>query len=305
MPKEVFGERFQFLERTELLSFGEINRLVRLFRDHGVRKVRLTGGEPLLRRRLERLIEMLAYWDDLDLTLTTNGSLLRDKARDLRAAGLRRVTVSLDSLDDEVFARMNDVSFPVAKVLDGIEAAAAAGLGPIKVNMVVRRGVNEDSVLPMARFMKAEGHILRFIEYMDVGATNGWQLDQVVPSRTLVARIAAELPIEPIGAQYPGEVAERWRYTDGGGEIGFISSVTQPFCNTCTRVRLSAQGRLYTCLFATRGTDLRALLRGGASDEHLAAMIRAVWGARDDRYSELRGVDSAGEGRIEMSYIGG
>jgi cyclic pyranopterin phosphate synthase len=305
MPKEVFGERFQSLERAELLSFGEIHRLVRLFRDQGVQKVRLTGGEPLLRRRLDRLIEMLAYWDDLDLTLTTNGSLLKDKARDLRAAGLRRVTVSLDSLDDGVFARMNDVSFPVAKVLEGIASAAAAGLAPIKVNMVVQRGVNEDSVLPMARFMKAEGHILRFIEYMDVGATNGWKLVQVVPSRTVAARIAAELPIEPIDAQYPGEVAERWRYTDGGGEVGFISSVTQAFCSGCTRARLSAEGQLYTCLFATHGTDFRAPIRGGASDDDLAAMIRAVWGVRDDRYSELRAGGSAGDGKIEMSYIGG
>lgn len=305
MPKEVFGERFQSLERAELLSFGEIHRLVRLFRDQGVQKVRLTGGEPLLRRRLERLIEMLAYWDDLDLTLTTNGSLLKDKARDLRAAGLRRVTVSLDSLDDGVFARMNDVSFPVAKVLEGIASAAAAGLAPIKVNMVVQRGVNEDSVLPMARFMKAEGHILRFIEYMDVGATNGWKLDQVVPSRTVAERIAAELPIEPIDAQYPGEVAERWRYTDGGGEVGFISSVTQAFCSGCTRARLSAEGQLYTCLFATHGTDFRAPIRDGASDDDLATMIRAVWGIRDDRYSELRAGGSAGDGKIEMSYIGG
>lgn len=305
MPKEAFGERFQALERAELLSFGEIHRLVRLFRDQGVQKVRLTGGEPLLRRRLEHLIEKLAYWDDLDLTLTTNGSLLKDKARDLRAAGLRRVTVSLDSLDDGVFARMNDVSFPVAKVLEGIASAAAAGLAPIKVNMVVQRGVNEDSVLPMARFMKAEGHILRFIEYMDVGATNGWKLDQVVPSRTLAERIAAELPIEPIDAQYPGEVAERWRYTDGGGEVGFISSVTQAFCSGCTRVRLSAEGQLYTCLFATHGTDFRAPIRDGASDDDLATMIRAVWGIRDDRYSELRTGGSTGDGRIEMSYIGG
>jgi cyclic pyranopterin phosphate synthase len=305
MPKGVFGKRFQFLERAELLSFGEIHRLVRLFRDHGVQKVRLTGGEPLLRRHLERLVEMLAYWDDLDLTLTTNGSLLKEKARDLRAAGLRRVTVSLDSLDDGVFKRMNDVNFSVANVLQGIEAAAAAGLAPIKINMVVQRGVNEDSVLPMARFMKAEGHILRIIEFMDVGATNRWKLDEVVPSRAVAARIAAELPIEPIDAQYPGEVAERWRYTDGDGEVGFISSVTQAFCHSCTRARLSAKGHVYTCLFATHGTDFRAPIRSGASDSDLAAMIRTVWGARDDRYSELRGAGSAGEGKIEMSYIGG
>ncbi len=305
MPKEVFGKRFQFLERAELLSFGEIHRLVRLFRDHGVQKVRLTGGEPLLRRHLERLVEMLAYWEDLDLTLTTNGSLLKEKARDLQAAGLRRVTVSLDSLDDGVFRRMNDVNFSVANVLQGIEAAAAAGLAPIKINMVVQRGVNEDSVLPMARFMKAEGHILRIIEFMDVGATNRWKREDIVPSREVAASIAAELPIEPIDAEYPGEVAERWRYTDGGGEIGFISSVTQTFCRSCTRTRLSAEGQVYTCLFATRGTDFRAPIRGGASDSDLAAMIRTVWGARDDRYSELRGAGSAGEHKIEMSYIGG
>ncbi len=305
MPTEVFGKRFQFLERAELLSFGEIHRLVRLFRDHGVQKVRLTGGEPLLRRHLERLVEMLAYWDDLDLTLTTNGSLLKEKARDLRAAGLRRVTVSLDSLDDAVFRRMNDVDFPVAQVLRSIEAAAAAGFAPIKINMVVRRGVNEDSVVPMARFMKAEGHVLRIIEFMDVGVTNRWKLEDVVPSQAVAARIAAEMPIEPIGAQYPGEVAERWRYIDGGGEIGFISSVTQAFCRGCTRARLSAEGQVYTCLFATHGTDLRSPIRGGASDNELAAMIRAVWAERDDRYSELRGAGGSGEDKIEMSYIGG
>lgn len=305
MPKEVFGERFRFLERAALLSFGEIHRLVRLFRGHGIEKVRITGGEPLLRRRLERLIEMLAYWDDLDLTLTTNGSLLPEKARVLRSAGLRRVTVSLDSLDDAVFRRMNDVGFPVATVLAGIDAAEDAGLTPIKINMVVQRGVNEDSVVPMARFFKARGHILRFIEFMDVGATNGWKLDQVVPTRELVERIARELPIEPVPASYGGEVAERWRYTDGSGEIGFISSVTQAFCHSCTRARLSAEGQLYTCLFATHGTDFRGPIRAGASDPELNALIASVWRARDDRYSELRAAGTHGERKIEMSYIGG
>jgi GTP 3',8-cyclase len=305
MPKEIFGARFPFLERAELLSFGEIHRLVRLFRDHGVQKIRLTGGEPLLRRRLERLVEMLAYWDDLDLTLTTNGSLLKEQAQTLRSAGLRRITVSLDALDDATFKRMNDVNFPVAAVLAGIDAAEAAGLAPIKVNMVVQRGVNEESVLPMARFFKARGHILRFIEYMDVGATNGWSLDQVVPSRELAQRIHQELPIEPLTAQYQGEVAERWRYTDGSGEIGFISSVTQAFCSGCTRARLSAEGRLYTCLFASSGTDLRAPIRNGAADAEVAALIRSVWNARDDRYSELRAAGVTSADKIEMSYIGG
>ena len=305
MPKEVFGKDFQFLERSQLLSFGEIHRLVRIFRDHGVEKIRITGGEPLVRRKLERLIEMLAYWDDLDLTLTTNGSLLQQKAQDLKDAGLKRITVSLDSLDDPVFRAMNDVDFPVAKVLDGIEAAAAVGLLPVKVNMVVKRGVNQDSVLPMARFFKRKGHILRFIEFMDVGATNGWKMEHVVPSRELVQLINAEMPIKPVSPTYRGEVAERWRYKDGGGEVGFISSVTHAFCRDCTRARLSAEGQLYTCLFATEGTDFRSLLRGGATDEEISQLIGKVWCARADRYSEIRTADTAKLRKVEMSYIGG
>jgi cyclic pyranopterin phosphate synthase len=307
MPKEVFGKDFQFLERDQLLSFGEIHRLVRIFRDQGVEKIRITGGEPLVRRKLERLIEMLAYWDDLDLTLTTNGSLLTEKARDLKRAGLKRVTVSLDSLDDTVFRAMNDVDFPVAKVLEGIDAAADAGLFPIKVNMVVKRGVNEHTVVDMARFFKAKGpgYILRFIEFMDVGSTNGWKMDCVVPSSELVGMIDAHLPIEPLDPNYRGEVAERWRYRDGGGEVGFISSVTQAFCKDCTRARLSAEGQLYTCLFATRGTDFRSLVRSGASDDEIAQLIREVWHVRADRYSEIRTADTARLRKIEMSYIGG
>jgi cyclic pyranopterin phosphate synthase len=305
MPKEIFGKDFQFLERSDLLTFGEIHRLVRLFRDHGVEKVRITGGEPLVRRKLERLIEMLAYWEDLDLTLTTNGSLLKQKARDLRSAGLKRITVSLDSLEDEVFRAMNDVDFPVQKVLEGIEEAAAAGLHPIKINMVVQRGVNVDSVLPMARFFRNHGCILRFIEFMDVGATNGWRMEHVVPSRELVEMIDRELPIEPVEANYRGEVAERWRYKDGSGEIGFISSVTQAFCRDCTRARLSAEGQLYTCLFATKGTDFRSVLRAGASDAELSALIGQVWSGRTDRYSEIRTAETAKLRKVEMSYIGG
>jgi cyclic pyranopterin phosphate synthase len=270
-----------------------------------VEKIRITGGEPLVRRKLERLIEMLAYWDDLDLTLTTNGSLLEQKARDLRGAGLKRITVSLDSLDDTVFRSMNDVDFPVRKVLDGIDAAAAAGLHPIKVNMVVKRGVNEHSVLDMARFFRDQGHILRFIEFMDVGATNGWKMEHVVPSRELVQRIDREMPIESMQPNYEGEVAERWRYRDGSGEVGFISSVTQAFCRSCTRARLSAEGQLYTCLFAERGTDFRGLLRGGASDDDIAHLIRGVWTVRADRYSEIRTAETAKLRKVEMSYIGG
>ncbi len=245
----------------------------------GVEKIRITGGEPLVRRDLEILVGQLAAIPRLDLTLTTNGALLPQKARALKDAGLGRVTVSLDSLDDEVFARMNDVDFPVQKVLDGIDAADAAGL-PVKVNMVVKRGVNEDSVLPMARLFRERGHILRFIEYMDVGHTNGWRLDDVVPAAEIVAAIDAELPLEPADPNYPGEVARRWRYVDGGGEIGVIASVTQPFCGGCTRARLSAEGRLYTCLFGLRGHDLRALIRGGASDEELRSEVGRIWGAR-------------------------
>jgi cyclic pyranopterin phosphate synthase len=305
MPKEVFGRDYRFLDRGELLTFEEIARLTRIFSAHGVEKVRLTGGEPLLRRNLERLVAMLAEIPGLDRTLTTNGSLLAKQARALKAAGLKRVTVSLDSLDDAVFAAMNDVDFPVDQVLTGIEAAAAAGLTPIKVNMVVKRGVNDESVLPMARTFRGTGHILRFIEYMDVGTTNGWRMDDVVPAAKIIAMIDAEMPLEPLEANYRGEVAGRWRYRDGGGEIGVIASVTQPFCGDCSRVRLSAEGMLYTCLFAMKGHDLRALLRGGASDAAMAGAIATVWRGRDDRYSEIRSSETIGLHKIEMSYIGG
>jgi GTP 3',8-cyclase len=305
MPKEVFGRDYAFLPREQLLSFEEIERLARVFAAHGVEKIRLTGGEPLVRRDLELLVAMLARIDGLDLTLTTNGSLLPQKAQALADAGLRRITVSLDSLDDDVFRAMNDVDFPVERVLAGIEAAAAAGLAPVKVNMVVRRGLNEDSVLPMARYFRESGHILRFVEYMDVGHTNGWRLDDVVPAAELVAAIDAELPLEPVEPAYRGEVARRWRYRDGGGEIGLIASVTQPFCGDCTRARISADGKLYTCLFALRGHDLRAVLRSGASDDELSRVIRDVWRVRADRYSELRTAETADLPKVEMSYIGG
>ena len=305
MPKEVFGKDFQFLPRAEILSFEEIERLVRVFVGLGVQKVRLTGGEPLVRRNIERLVEMLAKVSDLDLTLTTNGSLLAGKARALRDAGLKRVTVSLDSLDDEVFKSMNDVDFPVSRVLDGMDAAEAVGLAPLKVNMVVKRGLNENSILPMARFFRGTRRILRFIEYMDVGSSNGWRLNDVVSAREIVATIDRELPLEPIEKNYPGEVAERWRYRDGSGEIGVIASVTQAFCADCTRARLSADGSLYTCLFATQGHDLRGLVRGEMSDAQITDAIAAIWTSRDDRYSELRSEETVGLKKIEMSFIGG
>jgi GTP 3',8-cyclase len=305
MPKEVFGKDFQFLPRGEILSFEEIERLVRVFVGLGVQKVRLTGGEPLVRRNIERLIEMLAKVSDLDLTLTTNGSLLAGKAQALRDAGLKRVTVSLDSLDDEVFKSMNDVDFPVARVLEGMDAAEAAGLAPIKINMVVKRGLNEQSIVPMARHFRGTGRILRFIEYMDVGSSNGWRLNDVVSAREIVATIDRELPLEPVEKNYPGEVAERWRYRDGSGEIGVIASVTQAFCADCTRARLSADGSLYTCLFATQGHDLRGLVRSDATDAQIADSIAAIWTARDDRYSELRSAETVGLKKIEMSFIGG
>ena len=304
MPKEVYGSSYRFLPRAELLTFEEIERLARLFAAQGVQKVRLTGGEPLLRRDVEKLVAMLAGISGLDLTMTTNGALLTQKASALAAAGLTRITVSLDSLDDDVFRALNDVDFPVDRVLTGIDAAAAAGL-PLKVNMVVKRGMNEDSIVPMARFFHGSGHTLRFIEYMDVGHTNGWRLDDVVPAAEILARIEAELPLEPVAPAYAGEVARRWRYLDGGGEIGVIASVTQPFCGDCTRARLSADGSLYTCLFATKGHDFRALLRNGASDDEIAAAIAAVWGRRTDRYSELRTAATARLEKVEMSYIGG
>ncbi|HLF39580.1 MAG TPA: GTP 3',8-cyclase MoaA [Burkholderiales bacterium] len=305
MPKEVFGNDYQFLERREILTFEEIARLARVFRGLGAEKIRLTGGEPLVRRRLEQLIEMLARIPGLDLTLTTNGSLLKRQARALKDAGLQRITVSLDSLDDAVFQRMNDVDFPVAGVLEGIEAAAAAGLAPVKINMVVKRGENDGSILPMARFFRGTGHILRFIEYMDVGHTNGWRMDDVVTAREIVERIGSEMPLEPVDPNYPGEVAERWRYRDGSGEIGVIASVTQAFCRDCTRIRLSTEGKLYTCLFATQGHDLRALLRGGASDNEIHAAVSGIWSTRADRYSEIRTAQTARLPKIEMSYIGG
>jgi cyclic pyranopterin phosphate synthase len=306
MPKDVFGRDYPFLPHAELLTFEEITRVAREFVALGVRKIRLTGGEPLLRRNLERLIEMLAQLGrDVDLTLTTNGALLARKARALRDAGLRRVTVSLDALDDATFRAMNDVDFPVARVLEGIEAAAAAGLAPLKINAVVKRGLNEHAIVPLARHFKGSGHIVRFIEYMDVGATNGWRMDDVVPASEIVHRIGEVFPLAPAAANYSGEVAERWRYADGSGEIGVIASVTQAFCRDCTRARLSTDGKVYTCLFGTRGHDLRALLRSGYTDEQIASAIGAIWQQRDDRYSELRSENTRELHKVEMSYIGG
>ncbi len=306
MPKEIFGRDYEFLARDLLLSFEEITRLARLFVDRGVTKIRLTGGEPLLRKGMETLLGMLAAIPGVDdLTLTTNGSLLSRKADVLAAAGLDRVTVSLDSLDDDVFMAMNDVGFPVSKVLEGIEAASAAGLDPVKVNMVVKRGVNDGSIVDMAKHFRGSGHIVRFIEYMDVGTTNGWCLDDVVPAREIVERINAAFPLEPADPNYRGEVANRWRYKDGSGEIGVIASVTQPFCATCTRARLSAEGQLYTCLFASSGTDFRALLRSGADDTEIGSVIDRVWGSRTDRYSEIRSRATTDLPKVEMSYIGG
>jgi cyclic pyranopterin phosphate synthase len=303
MPREIYGRDYKFLERRELLTFEEIARVAGVFVSLGVSKIRITGGEPLVRRDVERLVSMLADLD-VDLTLTTNGSLLPVKATALAQAGLRRVTVSLDSLDDDTFRAMNDADFPVARVLEGIDAASAAGL-PVKVNCVVKRGVNDGGVVEMARWFHGTGVTLRFIEYMDVGHTNGWRLDDVVPAAEIVRAIHEELPLEPIEPNYRGEVARRWRFRDGGGEIGVIASVTQPFCGDCTRARLSAEGRLYTCLFAVRGHDVRAMLRGGATDEELARDLRAHWSRRTDRYSELRSARTADLPKVEMSYIGG
>jgi GTP 3',8-cyclase len=315
MPKEVFDRDYAFLPQGALLSFEEITRLARIFAAHGVRKLRLTGGEPTLRRHLEVLIGMLAELrtaegQPLDLTLTTNGSTLVKKARALADAGLKRITVSLDALDDAIFQRMNDVGFPVADVLAGIEAALDAGLAPVKVNMVVQRGVNDGQIVPMAQWFREhyEGRVvLRFIEYMDVGETNGWRMDHVLPSREAIERLAALWPLEPIGATTDGETAERWRYLDGGGEVGVISSVTQAFCRDCNRARLSTEGRLYLCLFATQGHDLRHLLReADASDAQIGGALAEIWGARRDRYSELRAAGHGAEGRkVEMHYIGG
>ena len=310
MPKDVFDKDYKFLPHAQLLTFEEITRLARLFIAHGVEKIRLTGGEPLLRKDIERLIEMLAPLQTpagrpVDLTLTTNGSILARKARALVQAGLKRVTVSLDALDDTVFRRMNDVDFPVRDVLSGIDAAAAAGLAPIKVNMVVQRGVNDEQIVPMARHFRGSGHILRFIEFMDVGSSNGWRLDDVVPAAEVVSRIGTEFPIDTLEENYPGEVAERWRYRDGGGEIGVIASVTQAFCRNCTRARLSTDGKIYLCLFAQHGYDLRALLRAPADDLQISTAIANVWRRRADRYSEVRSEATAGLKKIEMSYIGG
>jgi GTP 3',8-cyclase len=304
MPKEVFGRDYQFLERSALLTFEEIARVAGVFARLGVRTLRLTGGEPLVRKNVEQLVELLAAIPGLELALTTNGALLPQKAEALARAGLDRVTVSLDSVDDATFRALNDVDFPVERVLEGIAAAAAAGLR-VKVNAVVKRGANDDGLVALAEHFRGTGHVLRFIEYMDVGHTNGWRLDDVVPAAEIVERIGAVWPLEPVAAARPDETARRWRYVDGAGEIGVIASVTEPFCGGCSRARLSAEGKLYTCLFAVKGHDLREPLRTGASDEQLAAAIRAVWAPRTDRYSELRTAETASLPKVEMSYIGG
>ena len=304
MPREVFDAGHEFLPHSAILSFEEIARLARVFAGLGVRKIRLTGGEPLVRKQLHRLVAMLSELP-VELTLTTNGSLLARNAAALKAAGLHRVTVSLDSLDEATFRAMNDADFPVAKVIEGIEAAAVAGLAPVKINMVVKRGTNDRDILAMARRWRSSGHIVRFIEYMDVGSTNGWRMDDVVPSAEVVRRIREAWPLEPVDANYPGEVAERWRYLDGAGEIGVISSVTQAFCSSCNRMRLSTEGSLYTCLFGQSGHDLKSLLRAGATDEEIRNEIAAVWQRRTDRYSEIRTEETAKQRKVEMSYIGG
>ena len=305
MPKEIFGTDYKFLHRDQVLTFEEITRLAKIFVAHGVKKIRLTGGEPLVRKDLPDLIAMLAAIPNLDLTMTTNGSLLPKFAQALKDAGLKRVTVSLDSLDNKIFKSMNDVDFPVEKVIEGMDAAAAVGLGPIKVNMVVKRGVNENSILPMARFFREKGYILRFIEYMDVGHSNGWRMDEVVPSAEVVKMINAEMPLESADPNYPGEVAGRWRYKDGKGEVGMISSVTQAFCRDCNRARITAEGQLYTCLFAVKGHDFRALLRDGASNDEISQEISRVWNKRADRYSEIRSENTTALPKVEMSHIGG
>jgi cyclic pyranopterin phosphate synthase len=308
MPREVFDAGHEFLPHSAILSFEEIARLARIFVGLGVKKIRLTGGEPLVRKQLHRLVAMLSELP-AEITLTTNGSLLARQARALKEAGLDRVTVSLDSLDEATFQAMNDADFPVAKVIEGIEVAAAEGLAPVKINMVVKRGMNDGDILPMAEYWRGKGRsvpsVLRFIEYMDVGSTNGWRMDDVVPSAELIRRINAVWPLEPIDPNYPGEVAERWRYRDGAGELGVISSVTQAFCSSCNRMRLSTEGSLYTCLFAQAGHDLKSLVRGGASDEEIRNEIAAVWQGRTDRYSEIRTSQTAALKKVEMSYIGG
>jgi cyclic pyranopterin phosphate synthase len=304
MPRQVFDANYKFLPHDAILSFEEIRRLAGAFVGLGVKKIRLTGGEPLVRRDLQRLVAMLAELP-AEITLTTNGSLLARQAKALAQAGLNRVTVSLDSLDDKTFQAMNDADFPVAKVIEGIEAAAAAGLGPVKINMVVKRGTNDRDVVPMAERWRSSGHIARFIEYMDVGSTNGWRMDDVIPSAEIVRRISERWPLEAAQANYAGEVAERWRYVDGAGEIGVISSVTQAFCSSCNRMRLSTDGSLFTCLFGQSGHDLKSLLRRGATDDEMRNEIAAVWQGRGDRYSEIRTSATPKAKKVEMSYIGG
>jgi len=315
MPKEVFGTDFAFMERGDLLSFEEMTRLARISVAHGVEKIRLTGGEPLLRKGIEELVAMLAALRTpdgrpIDIAMTTNGSVLALKAQALKDAGLKRVTVSLDSLDDATFRAMNDVKFPVSKVLDSLDVAHSVGLGPIKINMVLKRGQNDQDIVQMARHFKGTPYILRFIEFMDVGSSNGWEMADVVPSSEVVARINAELPLEEVAPNYNGETSRRWRYRDGVGEVGVISSVTQSFCHSCSRARVSTDGKLFTCLFATEGHDLRALMRGGCTDEQLSTVMAQIWRERTDRYSELRSAETgrlraSGKKRIEMSYIGG
>ncbi|HWL27447.1 MAG TPA: GTP 3',8-cyclase MoaA [Burkholderiaceae bacterium] len=310
MPREVFDGSYKFMPHSALLSFEEITRIAGIAVDHGVEKIRLTGGEPLLRKSIETLIEMLARLrkpdgGPIDLTLTTNGTLLAKKAQALKDAGLARVTVSLDALDEHMFERMSDSQVSVKTVLRGIDEAARVGLAPVKINMVVRKGVNDDQIVPMARHFRHSGHVLRFIEFMDVGTTNGWNMEEVLTGREILQRIADEFPMEPVHAAYRGEVAARWRYTDQAGEIGLITSVSQPFCGDCTRARLSPEGKLFLCLFANQGHDLRALLRDGGSDAQIAARIAAIWSGRNDHYSELRGRETSAAKKIEMSYIGG
>lgn len=305
MPKEVFGPGYTFLERSEILSFEEITRLARVFIACGVEKVRLTGGEPLMRQDLHQLIAWLSALPGLDLALSTNGSMLAQQAAALKGAGLKRVNVSLDALDEVVFQRMNGAGFPVARVLEGIDAALAVGLGPVKVNMVVKRGLNDASILPMAGHFREQGCTLRFIEYMDVGHSNQWRMAEVVPAAEILRLINAQWPLEPVGPTYRGEVAKRWRYKDGRGEIGLVASVTHAFCRDCSRARISAEGKLYTCLFATQGHDLRRLLRGGQSDEAMHVAIADIWQRRGDRYSELRTESTRDLPKVEMSHIGG
>ena len=304
MPKDIFGTGHRFLPKSELLTFEEITRLAGIFVDLGVRKIRLTGGEPLIRHQVEVLVKMLKELP-VELAMTTNGSLLAQKIEALKEAGLDRLTLSLDSLDDPTFRQMNDVDFPLEKVLQGVTAAEAAGFTPLKFNMVVKRGFNDHQILDLARHFRGTGHIVRFIEYMDVGNTNGWQLKEVVPAKEIIATIHNEFPLEPVDPNYRGEVARRWRYQDGAGEIGVIASVTQPFCGDCSRARISATGQLYTCLFASTGHDLREMLRGEASDEQIRERIQAVWQGRRDRYSEIRSENTKDKPKIEMSYIGG